>query len=240
MSISLGCVVKPTVVISSLDADFSLSLRHILEAEGFATDLAMSPAETAAAIRDKMPVGLIVDGRSAFAIDLCRALKEDAATDHVRIVTLVPVEAEHRFEAFLRAGVDEAFMRPIAPDRYLRALNRLLGTEARQMPQQERREVLHHDGLSIDARAHRIIYDARDIHVAPIEFALLHRMMSDPGRVFRRDELARLAWPNGVFVDPKTVNVHIARLRKALGPVMKTDIVRTVRGIGYGLEAGKD
>jgi len=232
--------VKPTVVISSLDADFSLSVRHILEAEGFATDLAMSPAETAAAIRERMPVGLIVDGRNMFAIDLCRTLKEDAATDHVRIVTLVPIEAEHRFEAFLKAGADEAFMRPIAPDRYLRALNRLLGTDAGQMPQQGRPEVLHHDRLSIDARAHRIIYDAHDVHVGPIEFALLHRIMSEPDRVFRREELARLAWPHGVFVDPKTVNVHIGRLRKALGPVMKTDIIRTVRGIGYGLEAGKN
>lgn len=231
---------KPNVVISSLDADFSLSVRHILDVEGFATDLATGPVETIAAVREKRHVGLIVDGRNEFAIGLCKALKADAATDHVRILTLVPIEAEHRFEAFLKAGVDEAFMRPIEPDRYLRALKRLLGGDGRQSQEQGGREVLCHGLLTVDARAHRITYDERDIHLAPIEFALLRQMLTEPSRVFRRDELAAGAWPHGIFVDPKTVNVHIGRLRKALALVTKTDVIRTVRGIGYGIELNRD
>ncbi|MBB3594812.1 two-component system phosphate regulon response regulator PhoB [Rhizobium sp. BK529] len=231
---------KPNIVISSLDADFSLTLRHILEVEGFSTDLAMSPAETVDAIRQKQNVGLVLDGRNEFAINLCRSLKSDAGTGQVRIVALVPKEAEHRYEAFLNAGVDEIFIRPIEPERYLRALKRLLGGNGHRSCTHREQEAITYGGLTVDTRAHRITYDGRDIHLGPIEFALLRTMTSEPTRVFRRDELAFRAWPQGVFVDPKTVNVHIGRLRKALLAVMTRDIIRTVRGIGYGIEFDGD
>nr|WP_223216554.1 winged helix-turn-helix domain-containing protein [Rhizobium mesosinicum] len=84
------------------------------------------------------------------------------------------------------------------------------------------------------------MYDGRDIHLGPIEFALLRTMTGEPSRAFRRDELASLAWPQAVFVDPKTVNVHIGRLRRALSAVMARDIIRTVRGIGYGIEFDRE
>jgi two-component system phosphate regulon response regulator PhoB len=228
--------VKPSVVISSLDADFSLSVRHILEVEGFATDLAMGPVETIVAVKEKHNVGLIVDGGNEFTVGLCKVLKADATTDHVRIVTLVPAGAARRFEAFLEVGVEEAFMRPVEPDRYLRALKRLLGADEEQPMERVEPQTISHAGLIVDARAHRITYEGRDIHLGPIEFVLLHQMISEPTRAFRREELASRAWPQGVFVDPKTVNVHIGRLRKALSPFLKVDIIRTVRGIGYGLE----
>lgn len=227
---------KPSVIISSLDADFSLSVRHILEVEGFATDLAMGPVETIVAVKEKHNVGLIVDGGNEFAVGLCKVLKADAATDHVRIVTLVPAGAARRFEAFLEVGVEEAFMRPVEPDRYLRALKRLLGADEEQPMERVEPQTISHGGVIVDARAHRITYEDRDIHLGPIEFNLLRQMINEPTRAFRREELASRAWPEGVFVDPRTVNVHIGRLRRALSPIMKVDIIRTVRGIGYGLD----
>ena len=239
-SISRGPPVKPNIVISSPDADFSLTLRHILEVEGFSTDLAMGPAETVDAIRQKKNVGLVLDGRNEFAINLCRSLKSDEGIGQVRIVTLVPAEAEHRYEAFLNAGVDEVFIRPIEPDRYLRALRRLLGADGCRSCTHQEQEGITDGGLTVDTRAHRITYDGRDIHLGPIEFALLRTMAGEPSRVFRRDELSSMAWPQGVFVDPRTVNVHIGRLRRALSAVMGRDIIRTVRGIGYGVEFDRD
>ncbi len=231
-----GSIVQSSVVISSLDTDFCLSVRHILAVDGFATELAMGPAETIAAIQERTNVGLLVDGQPDFALGLCRVLKEDSSTRHVRIVTLLAAEQSHRFAQFLDVGVEEAFMRPLEPDRYLRALKRLVGNH-HSSPASAGLERLNHSGLIVDARTHRILFDGHDIHLGPVEFELLRVMISDPGRVFKRDELASGAWPKGVFVDPRTVNVHIGRLRKALTPIMKLDVVRTVRGIGYALES---
>lgn len=236
--VSRGCALKPKVIISSLDVDFSLSVRHILQAAGFSADLATGPIETIAAVGDTQNVGLIADGRHAFSIGLCRALKENMATSHVRIVALVPAETAHHFEAFLSAGVEEVFMRPVEPDRYLRALERLLGAGVPQLSGPIGQAIYRHAGLVLDIRAHRISYDGHDIHLGPIEFAMLHQMMGEPTRVFRRGELLSRSWPQGVFVDPKTVDVHIGRLRRALSLRMDMDIIRTVRGIGYGIETG--
>jgi two-component system phosphate regulon response regulator PhoB len=229
-------IVTSDVVISSLDADFCFSVRHILEGEGFTTELAMGPAETIAAVKGRATIGLLLDGRPDFALSLCRALKDDGATRQVRIVTLVAAEEAHRFSAFLEAGVDEAFLRPVEPDRYLRALERLISVRRSTSTGHRELQPLRHAGLTVDTRAHRVLYDGHVIRLGPVEFGLLRLMTSEPVRAFRREELASGAWPQGVFVDPRTVNVHIGRLRRALKPVMRFDIIRTVRGIGYGLE----
>jgi two-component system, OmpR family, phosphate regulon response regulator PhoB len=92
----------------------------------------------------------------------------------------------------------------------------------------------------VDLAAHRVRRSGRDVHLGPTEFRLLRHFMQHPGRVFSREQLLDFVWGNDVFVEARTVDVHIRRLRKVLNNENETDLIRTVRSAGYALDAGND
>jgi two-component system phosphate regulon response regulator PhoB len=172
-----------------------------------------------------------------YAVDLSRRLKTDASTARVKIVVLLPADAYRQFGGFLRAGAEECFLRPVEPRRYLAGLRRVLGFVRRPKADAEiTAERLEYAGLVVDLKSHRIRHGDREIRVGLVEFGLLRQLMDPPGTVFSREQLIKSAWPDGIFVDPRTVNVHIGRLRRRLRDVMSMEVIRTVRGVGYALE----
>lgn len=228
---------KPVVTISSLDADFFLPVRHILREDGFETQLSIGEEETIAAVSEHGAAALLLDGGMDYAVDLSRRLKTDASTARVKIVVLLPADAYRQFGGFLRAGAEECFLRPVEPRRYLAGLRRVLGFVRRPKADAEiTAERLEYAGLVVDLKSHRIRHGDREIRVGLVEFGLLRQLMDPPGTVFSREQLIKSAWPDGIFVDPRTVNVHIGRLRRRLRDVMSMEVIRTVRGVGYALE----
>jgi two-component system phosphate regulon response regulator PhoB len=172
-----------------------------------------------------------------YAVDLSRRLKTDASTARVKIVVLLPADAYRQFGGFLRAGAEECFLRPVEPRRYLAGLRRVLGFVRRPKADLEiTSERLEYAGLVVDLKSHRIRHGDREIRMGLVEFGLLRQLMDQPGTVFSREQLIKSAWPDGIFVDPRTVNVHIGRLRRSLRDVMSMEVIRTVRGVGYALE----
>ena len=97
-------------------------------------------------------------------------------------------------------------------------------------------EVLSYAGIHMDLAAHRVTRNARPIHLGPTEFRLLRHFLEHPGRVFAREQLLDAVWGHDVYVEPRTVDVHIRRLRKAINGVGEEDVVRTVRSAGYSLD----
>jgi two-component system phosphate regulon response regulator PhoB len=97
-------------------------------------------------------------------------------------------------------------------------------------------EVLQFDDLTMDLARHRVRRGARDVHLGPTEFRLLRRLLEHPGRVFDREQLLDTVWGRDVHVEPRTVDVHIRRLRKALNAGAEPDLIRTVRAAGYALD----
>ncbi|OMQ43743.1 response regulator transcription factor [Ensifer sp. 1H6] len=226
---------KRLVMISSRDAEFSLPVRHILRASGFSAHLATSREETLRMVRDDLADAVLLDGQLEAALELCEDLKRDEATRHVKIVALLKPSGAGRYADFLNAGIDEAFIRPVDPDTYVRAITRYVAPEETGSSS-ERGTKLNYGNVELDLTTRRVLHAGIPIRLAATEFEMLHRFLRTPTAVVTRQDLIASAWPKGVFVDPRTVNVHVARLRRALLMATGLNLIRTVRGIGYALE----
>ena len=229
--------VKPLVLLSSGDAEFYLLIKHVLEVDGFTAELAGSCEEARHLARERSPQAIVLDCRpgSQSSATLCASLKEEASTSAIPIVALIAPGAENQYIDLLKAGIDESFVRPIAPAKLLDCLRSK--TAARSTHNGiEYRKCLSHGDIEMSLDAHRVHCNGSEIMLGPIEFKLLQHLLQAPGRIFSRDELIGAAWPQNVYVDARTVDVHIGKLRKSLKKASTTDVIRTVRTAGYGLE----
>ena len=130
------------------------------------------------------------------------------------------------------AGANESFVRPLAPAQLLDFLRATLA--AFPMTAGEDRRLRFAD-LEMNLNTYRVFRNSQEVHLCPIEFRLLRHMLARPGKVFTRDELIRAAWPSNIFVDARTVDVHIGRLRRTLKAAAERDLIRTVRSAGYAV-----
>lgn len=227
-----GCTLKRLIVISSRDAEFCLSNQHILAVAGYTTELSSTFEEIMLIAQEHIVRGVLVDARDASAVQMCEELRKGKLTAGTKIVGLLRARAATVYPAFIKAGIDEVFVCPVEPQRYLDAFSHLLADEDGE---DASFSIVSTDGLSIDCAHHTVSWQGRGFHLGLIEFRILHLLMSARGKVLHRRQLISGSWPAGIFVDPRTVNVHVARLRAALKAVTGIDRIRTVRGVGYAL-----
>ncbi|MBB4571151.1 winged helix-turn-helix transcriptional regulator [Rhizobium leucaenae] len=230
---------KPLVLICSLDYELYLLLAYILNAEGFDSILAEGTEETLARMSLDGLVAVIIDcDIDAFPIrDFVTGVR--AASNHqaLPIAVFVGAGKQELYLEALKAGVNEIFMRPFNPERFLSYLGSLLPEKIfRPGFEKYSHNVLIYAGITMELDARRVDYKGHEVRLSPIEFRLLQQFMQRPEYVFSRDDLIQAAWPAGLFVEPRTVDVHVGRLRRALKSIIGRDIIRTVRGAGYALE----
>ncbi|WMT92559.1 response regulator transcription factor [Pelagibacterium sp. H642] len=226
-----------SILIASTDADFYLLLSHILVEAGFTVTLASSVEEVAFLSVEANPLAILLDCRSGetMAMDACLRLKQDAATVSLPAVALIGPGAEHQHLNLMKAGIDDTFVRPMAPRKLIDFLNGLAGPVAGKQDPRIGEGLLAHGDITIDLKAHKVARGGHEIHLGPIEFRLLRHLIEHAGQICSRDALVAAGWQKGRFVDRRTVNVHIGRLRRALGQ-SGGDVIRTVRSAGYLLE----
>lgn len=222
---------RPLIVVSSRDAGFNLTHRHILTAAGYLTDLALGLDDFASITGARSVEAVLLDAPDAAAACFCQGLKQDSSTRSAAIVALLRARATVALPALVRSGADAVFVCPVEPQRYLDALKHHLTSPN----DTKTHTALHHGSLDIDVQSHRACWRGEPFHLGLLEFRLLETLMRGTNKVHTRSELIEQAWPSGIFVDPRTVNVHVARLRKALLATSGYDWIRTVRGVGYGL-----
>lgn len=241
----------PLVVICSAEIELSLFLRHLLEGEGLTVEIAMTRDVALERIVNGRAAVALVDAELEGALDLCRAVRgttdrchdeegerhadknkvKDKDKDNCRIVVLVGTKALDRYSAFLTTGIDEGLVRPVDPASIVAAVWR------NSRPAQDHDEPpLTYLDIEIDRRSRRVQRAGKEIRLTRIEFELLVFLAQDPVTVHSRKSLIAGAWPQGVFVDPRTVNIHIGRLRRRLMEHGGTDVIRTVRASGYALD----
>lgn len=239
---------KPLILVCVDDIDFYYMLDHVLEAEGLETLLASGPEEIQELARDRRPGAILLDcrPRSFSAAEVCGRLKRDPRTRSIRIVALVSQGGKKDYVDIVKAGVDETLMRPVLPVQLverLRAMFERSGdahdrpTSGQEHSASERRR-MEYAGVELSLDTHRVRRNGCNIHLGPIEFKLLCRLLQKPEQVLSRDELISAAWEPKVYVGPRTVDVHVGRLRKALKSVSDKDLIRTVRSVGYALDKG--
>lgn len=209
-------------------------LRYNLESEGYRTALASDGEEGLALAETLIPDLAILDwmlpGMSG--IDLCRRMRATDSTRHIPIVLLTARGEENDRVQGLDSGADDFVIKPFSPREVMARIRALL-RRARPALSGEK---LNFADIQMDLAAHKVTRAQKSIHLGPTEFRLLRALMERPGRVLTRERLLDLAWGREIYVDDRTVDVHIRRLRKVLNTGGRADLIRTVRGSGYALD----
>jgi two-component system phosphate regulon response regulator PhoB len=228
---------KPLIAICSQDPEFYLLLSHILEVDGFGSALAGTIEEALELAAEKPVQAVVLDCRSGNQMAARSAqLKQDARTSALPCVALIAPGAESQHIELLRSGIDDRFVRPIAPARLLEFLRSRLALDQTLGTGFQNGKLLRYSDVEMQVDTHRVRCNGRQILLGPIEFRLLRHMLENPEKVISRDELIGVAWPDSVKVDMRTVDVHISQLRKLLKQSCRSAAIRTVRLAGYALE----
>jgi two-component system phosphate regulon response regulator PhoB len=162
-------------------------------------------------------------------VDLARRLRREEVTAAIPIILLTARVEESDRVYGLEVGADDYVTKPFSPRELIARINAVL----RRSTALSDERLIEYDGLSLDPVGHRVQADGQALNLAPTEFRLLHFFMSNPDRVYSREQLLDYVWGRGVFVEERTVDVHIRRLRKALGAKGHDRFIQTVRGAGY-------
>jgi len=165
-------------------------------------------------------------------IEVCRRLRQRAETRNVPIIMLTARGEESDRIRGLDTGADDYIVKPFAMSELIARIRAVM----RRLRPGLAEDRLHRGDIVVDRVAHRVKRAGREVHLGPTEFRLLDYLMQHPGRVFSREQLLDAVWGSDVYVEARTVDVHIGRLRKALKDQTEDDPIRTVRSAGYSLD----
>jgi len=224
---------RPLILLVEDEASLATMLRYNLEKEGFRVCEAGDGEEALTLVAERRPDLVLLDWMlpSLSGIEVCRQLRRKPATRDLPIIMLTARGEESDKIRGLNTGADDYLTKPFSlPELMARA--RALLRRAQPVPQKGQ---LSWGDISMDLAAHRVTRAASPIKLGPTEFRLLSTLMEKPGRVWTRDQLLDRVWGRDIYVDTRTIDVHVGRLRKALMVNGGADPVRTVRGTGYSL-----
>ena len=210
-------------------------VRFALGKSGFNFIEASDADEAQALMADQLPDLILLDWMlpGISGIELARRLKRDDYTRGVPIIMLTARSEEDDRVGGLEAGADDYVTKPFSPRELVARIKAVL---RRAQPEGES-EVLSTEGLLLDTISHRVTVDGNTVDMGPTEFRLLRHFMSHAERVFSRGQLLDAVWGRNSFVEERTVDVHILRLRKVLGQYGRDNLIQTVRGAGYRFSA---
>jgi two-component system phosphate regulon response regulator PhoB len=207
-----------------------------LELAGHSTLRAQNAEQALAMMRTALPDLVVLDwmlpGMSG--IEFARRLRADRRTQDIPLIMLTARAEERDKLQGLETGADDYLTKPFSP----RELTARIKAVLRRRAPQATDDVVGIAGLSLDPVSHRVSGNGTPLALGPTEFRLLHFLMTHPERVYSRAQLLDQVWGDHVFIEERTVDVHIRRLRKALEPTGHDRLVQTVRGAGYRFSAG--
>ena len=224
---------EPHVLIVDDEAAQREMLIYNIEAEGYRTTKAANGEEALLCVAEDPPDVIILDWMMPrlSGIEVCRQLKSRPETQAIRVIMLSARTEDVDKVRGLETGADDYVEKPYSVTelmaRVRAQLRRARPTTVGQM--------LTYEDIVLDAETHRVTRADAQIKLGPTEFRLLSTFMEKPGRVWSRDQLLDRVWGRDVYVDTRTVDVHVGRLRKALAGAGGVDPVRTVRGAGDAL-----
>jgi two-component system phosphate regulon response regulator PhoB len=202
-----------------------------LRRAGFDVREAEDCSAARASIADQRPDLLLVDWMlpDQSGLELTRAIKRNKDTEDMPVIMLTARADEHDKVTGLEGGADDYVTKPFSPRELLARINAVL----RRSVGTGGGEALESGGLVLDTASHRVTAEGQVVTLGPTEFRLLQFFMEHPERVYSRSQLLDRIWGGNVYVEERTVDVHIRRLRKALEPFARDGLIQTVRGSGY-------
>jgi two-component system phosphate regulon response regulator PhoB len=225
---------KPLILIVEDEEPLTLLLRYNLEAEGYEVETVARGDEAEVRLRERVPDLLILDWMlpGLSGIELCRRLRMREGTGRLPILMLTARGEEDERIRGLATGADDYVVKPFSVPELMARVKAML----RRAHPETVAPVLRAGELELDREKFRVHRGEREVHLGPTEFRLLEFLMQAPGRVFTREQLLNGVWGRDVYVDERTVDVHVGRLRRALNRGRSRDPIRTVRGAGYSLD----
>lgn len=208
-------------------------LQYNLGAEGYRVSIAEDGEQGLLAVDEDRPDMIVLDWMlpHVSGIEVCRQLKTRSDTADIPVIMLSARTEEVDKVRGLETGADDYVVKPYA----VAELMARVRTQLRRVRPASVGQVLSYGDITLDSETHRVTRDGVDLKLGPTEFRLLVTFMEKPGRVWSRERLLDRVWGRDIYVDTRTVDVHIARLRKVLTAQGGVDPLRTVRGSGYAL-----
>jgi len=225
---------QPNVLIVEDEPPLVELLSYNLEKAGFQIHIARDGEEALLAVEERKPDLILLDWMLPYVsgIEICRRIRRNPETRNVPIIILTARGEEDDRIRGLEAGADDYVVKPFSPSELVARVRAVL---RRTRPAFDKDSLTYGD-ITMDLTTHRVSRNDEPVDLGPIEFRLLRFMMEHPGRVFSREQLLDSVWGHDTYIEPRTVDVHIRRLRKAMNLPGTTDLIRTVRSAGYALD----
>lgn len=222
------------VLVVEDEEPLALLLQYNLKAEGFDVDVAPDGEEAQLIIDEDAPDLIVLDWMlpGISGLELCRRLRSGRETRNIPVLLLTARGEEGDRIRGLNTGADDYVTKPFSVPELIARVNAVL----RRASPERIANALEVGDIALDRDAHRVTRNERDVRLGPTEFRLLEFLMQSPGRVFSRAQLLDGVWGRDIYVDERTVDVHVGRLRKAINRGRDKDPIRTVRGAGYAIE----
>ena len=224
----------PRIMVVEDEEALGVLLRYNLEAEGYKVDVVARGDEAEVALQETPPDLLVLDWMlpGLSGIELCRRLRARSETQRLPIIMLTARGEESERIRGLSTGADDYVVKPFSTPELMARVKAML----RRVRPEIVASILKVGDIELDRETHRVYRNGREIKLGPTEFRLLEFFLQAPGRVFSRTQLLDGVWGENIYVDDRTVDVHIGRLRKSINYGRLKDPIRTVRGAGYALE----
>jgi len=222
------------ILIVEDEEPLTLLLRYNLESEGYLVDAVARGDEADTKLKESVPDLIVLDWMlpGLSGIELCRRLRTRPETKSLPIIMLTARGEESERVRGLSTGADDYIVKPFSVPELLARVRALL----RRAKPERMADILTLGEIELDRVKKRVLRSGRDIELGPTEYRLLEFLMERPGRVFTREQLLDGVWGSEVYIDERTVDVHVGRLRKALNRGNDNDPIRTVRGSGYSID----
>jgi two-component system phosphate regulon response regulator PhoB len=223
-----------SILIVEDEEALTLLLRYNLETQGYEVETIARGDEADTRLKEGSPDLVILDWMlpGLSGIELCRRLRARPETRQLPIIMLTARGEESERVRGLATGADDYIVKPFSVPELLARVNALL----RRASPERVADVLSFGDITIDREKKRVTRSGHAIDLGPTEYRLLEFLMERPGRVFSREQLLDGVWGSDIYIDERTVDVHVGRLRKALNRGHGDDPIRTVRGAGYALD----
>lgn len=225
---------KPSLLIVEDEDALATLLDYNLSREGFRPQRAKDGEEALLRIEEEAPDAVVLDWMlpKVSGVEVCRRLRADQRTRRIPIIMLTARGEDADKVRGLDTGADDYMVKPFSMAELVARIRALLRRSSPALVDDE----LRYADLVLDRAGRRVSRGGADIHLGPTEFRLLDVLMQRPGRVFSRERLLDAVWGTNTYVELRTVDVHVGRLRKALREGGGPELIRTVRSAGYSLD----
>lgn len=227
-------MIAPKVMVVEDEEPLGVLLRYNLESEGYQVEVVTRGDEAEIRLQENVPDLLVLDWMvpALSGIELCRRLRMRPDTERLPIIMLTARGEESDRVRGLSTGADDYLVKPFSTPEFMARVKALL----RRAKPEVLSSVLKVGDIVLDRESHRVYRKKSEIKLGPTEFRLLEFMMRHPGRVFSRGQLLDNVWGETIYIDERTVDVHVGRLRKAVNNGRMPDVIRTIRGSGYAIQ----